>query len=345
MKTVFVASYWYGNTGVYCRNALTSLGIEAQIHWGQYIGGSIGTELYGKLKRFDPVGRHLWKIELERTNRSLVNRIKTLRPELIIVNCPGAIYPETLIEIKKISGAKLICWSGDDPRLYKVSPYAMAGLKYYDFHFVSDKSWYCNDLREAGMRKIYFLPYGVDTSVFRPVDSTNEDSRRFRSVVAHLGVLHTNRLEILAAVPVDELSLWGAVSIRAFIPKSIPAEFRCSVRSGKVGPSTANRIYNFSDIVLNLHHPQLGASHNPKTFEIAGSGGFQLSNSRDSSAEFFTPGEELVLFRDPKELGILIEHYRQRPEERRQIAGRAHARAIREHTYAHRMRAIIETVL
>ena len=60
---------------------------------------------------------------------------------------------------------------------------------------------------------------------------------------------------------------------------------------------------------------------NPRTFEIAACGGFQLVDRRSLLGELFEEGE-LELFGDLAELRGKIDHYLARPEERNRFAER-----------------------
>lgn len=343
MKVLFVSSLWYGNNGIYCRKAFQEHGYQAELHWGQYIAGNVVAEIYSKMKRLPLAGKRLWAAELAFTNRRLLEKVKFFQPELVVVNCPGAIFPETLQAIKQ-KEVTLVCWAGDDPRVGWIAPYAMAGVGYYDFYLIGDKTWYSPELREAGARNVHYLPYAADPTVFKPLATNDNERAAYGSKIAHLGVLHTNRPEILRELALRDLALWGAVSFKSFASQSVPKELRPSIRSGRVGAAKANKIYNYSEIVLNLHHPQLGTGYNVKTFEIAASGAFQLSNARDRSDDLYVPGEEIVLFRDTKELKYLIDYYSRNEAERGLVSKRAYDRTVKFHTYGNRISTILEVV-
>jgi spore maturation protein CgeB len=80
---------------------------------------------------------------------------------------------------------------------------------------------------------------------------------------------------------------------------------------------------------------------NPRTFEIAACGGFQLVDRRSGLADFFRIGEEVACFEDLEELRGKIAHYLAHPEEREAVAERGRLRALRDHTYERRMETMI----
>ena len=76
---------------------------------------------------------------------------------------------------------------------------------------------------------------------------------------------------------------------------------------------------------------------NPRTFEIAGCGGFQIVDRRSLLPEVYEAGEEIAVFDDEDSCRKLVKHYRSHEGERREMASRALARTRREHTIDSRM--------
>jgi spore maturation protein CgeB len=83
---------------------------------------------------------------------------------------------------------------------------------------------------------------------------------------------------------------------------------------------------------------------NPRTFEIAACGAFQLVDYRSELPDVFTPGEEIVCFRDLEELRNQIGYYLEHPDERRRIAEKARSRVLKEHTYQARMETMLSFI-
>ena len=53
-----------------------------------------------------------------------------------------------------------------------------------------------------------------------------------------------------------------------------------------------------------------------RTFEVPGAGGFLLSEENPNLAKYFRIGEELVTYRDNRDLAQKIRYYLDQPEER-----------------------------
>ena len=105
------------------------------------------------------------------------------------------------------------------------------------------------------------------------------------------------------------------------------------------------KIYNAARIVVSLQSTTYqvdGVTCRP--FEVAACGGFCLSEPRKDLALFFRPDDEMVTFQDAADLRKKAAYYLAHEDERRDIAARARARALREHTYEHRAREIAAAV-
>ena len=59
-------------------------------------------------------------------------------------------------------------------------------------------------------------------------------------------------------------------------------------------------------------------------------------------AKWFTPGENIVTYRDHAHLRELVGYYLQHDAERQQIAQAAQAHVYAHHTYDHRMTALLD---
>ena len=105
-----------------------------------------------------------------------------------------------------------------------------------------------------------------------------------------------------------------------------------------------NRIYNSSKLCLNIHHPQSKTGLNPRTFEILGSGGFELVDYKSSLNDLFKLGIEIECYRNEKELLDKIEYYLENEEERKKIVKRGSDIVKKKHTYTHRAKVILTDI-
>ena len=76
-------------------------------------------------------------------------------------------------------------------------------------------------------------------------------------------------------------------------------------------------------------------------FEIALAGGFQLSNYAIGLEEHLAIGPEIAIFGSPDDCVAQVERYLGDPARRLEMARRAQARSLAEHTYEHRMADVL----
>jgi len=210
--------------------------------------------------------------------------------------------------------------------------------------------------REMGV-KAELLPLGCDPALHKSyepaaphacevcfVGTPFKGSRRTRLIDELAGCLARHDTRIVGAT---ELDSWQK-SLANF------GLLERSIRDQAISPQQAAQYFSGAKVNLNLHKDSFGhawdrnageiaaRSPNERTFAIAGCGGFQLiDDTRPDLAQFFAPGRELDTFSDAADLEKKIDYYLAHEDERRAMAEAAQARAYREHTYKHRLEAVL----
>ena len=69
-----------------------------------------------------------------------------------------------------------------------------------------------------------------------------------------------------------------------------------------------------------------------------------MKRYREELVELFEEGKEVVYFRKKEKLPEIIDYYLAHPEEWEKIAFNAQRRVLKEHTYTHRVKKIIEVM-
>jgi spore maturation protein CgeB len=103
------------------------------------------------------------------------------------------------------------------------------------------------------------------------------------------------------------------------------------------------RVLASSRIVLNRHIAAAREyANNMRLFESTGVGSLLLTDAKVNLAELFEPDHEVIAYRDADDLVVRARHYLADDEARREIAAAGQARTLRDHTYATRMRELVE---
>ncbi len=109
------------------------------------------------------------------------------------------------------------------------------------------------------------------------------------------------------------------------------------------------KVFNATAVNLNPHsssgmgldpHPDFV---NPRTFELAACGAFQLVDERTLLPDLFTP-EEVVRFRRAEEVPQLIRTWLKESPGRRASAEASRRRVLRDHTYRHRLQELLAVI-
>ncbi|MFP5378361.1 MAG: glycosyltransferase [Vicinamibacteria bacterium] len=228
---------------------------------------------------------------------------------------------------------------------HRVLPYWSDLAPHYDFFYGIQPGRFLEQLAAAGAARPGYLPMACDPAVHRPVDLTPEEQARFGSDVSFAGAPYLNRRRLLVSLADLDFRIWGD-------GWNEPALAHLVAGNGeRFGVDDMVRIFNATAVNLNLH----SAAHvadldpdpdfvNPRAFEIAACGAFQLVDARTPLPDLFAPGE-MVTFESMAEVRGQIAHYLAHPDERRAIAALARARVLAEHTYEHRVRRILRDAL
>jgi spore maturation protein CgeB len=269
------------------------------------------------------------------------------KPDLVLVLAQAPLTAETLWSLKKDSDSLWAFWFVED---YRIFHYVEEVAPLYDLFFHIQGPYMKEKIQHWGLQRAWYLPPAADPLFFRPRIQTPPE---YRAQVSFMGAGYPNRRRILA----DLLTNYWLKSERAAEDFKIfgsgwansepVVTERLFEKGRRVSPEECSLIYAGSQINLNIHssngfgfHPD-SAFVNPRTFELAASGAFQLVDRRPLLAEVFSE-EEVAVLDQPEQLPEKIEYYLARPKLRQDMGAAARARVIAQHQYTHRLEAILE---
>ncbi len=102
--------------------------------------------------------------------------------------------------------------------------------------------------------------------------------------------------------------------------------------------------YPLSDINFNCTSKQMKGAVNQRVFDVPATGSFLLTDWRVQMERLFEPGNEVACYRHPGEAREMADYYLRHPAERQKIARAARRRILAEHTYEHRVTALLESM-
>ena len=213
------------------------------------------------------------------------------------------------------------------------------GLDYSPYDLIlTSFPHYVERFRAQGIKSEYFR------LAFDPRVLNRLGEAQVRQQVAFVGAytdrhLNGNRLleYVAGRVPV---TFWG------YGMTGVPSD--SLIRKSYHGEAWGLQMYRIlaeSAISLNRHIDVADRfANNMRLFETTGVGTFLVTDWKENLHELFEVGKEIVAYRTPQECVELITYYLEHDDERRAIARAGQARTLREHTYAQRMRELVDIV-
>ncbi len=105
---------------------------------------------------------------------------------------------------------------------------------------------------------------------------------------------------------------------------------------------TAPFIFNASAVNLNISSTQLHTSVNQRVFDVPVSGGFLLTDWKETLADLFDEKTELAVYHSIEEMQDKVRYYLKHESERQALASRAASRVRNEHVLPLRIRNMLE---
>jgi len=295
----------------------------------RFTGNKLATVFTALSQRFPR-----WQPDYHARNRRLLEKVRAWRPDVILLTGDNrVIFTETLAEIKRRYGCKIVYLSGVSPIVFS-TPNERAAAPLYDLVLVND---YYHGVQwlELGAARMEALPIvACDPEFHHPY------AVEVQAAVGFVGTLlpdHLYSTRVTALEAVKDLGL-GVWSIHA-----LPASLQDCYRGPALGEAMLRAVCA-SKIQVNPHGNFMRWGGNMRLFEAAACGVFQITDDRPGIPTWFTVGEQIVTFRDPAHLRDLVRHYLRADDERAQIAAAAREHVYAHHTYDHRMQALVELV-
>jgi spore maturation protein CgeB len=216
----------------------------------------------------------------------------------------------------------------------------------YDFWFVMQRESCLDAFRKAGASHVSYLPLAADPAIHHPMTLTPEERHEFGADVSFLGAGYWNRRHLLPSLVGHEwtFKLWGNEWDN---PGALEAVLQ---RGGaRIDTPTSAKIFNATSVNINLHSyagegfdPE-GDGVNPRTFELASCGVFQVVDARTLLPALFDESMMAVI-KSPDELFSSVQTYLHEPARRMVMAESSRKRVLEAHTYVHRMKTFLSAV-
>ena len=264
----------------------------------------------------------------------LMEEVLLFKPSLIIGIAQSPLNNKDVLDAFRKSGIRLNYWFLED---FKVFHYWREIASKFDHFFTIQKSRIFEELRNLGCENGYYLPAAFDD--LSVSSATSDPLNKGESLVSFVGAPYRNRVHAFNTLKIPGFEIYGEgwEGLNGAV----------KIGNRRITPEERRSIYVNSKINLNLHsssHAEgdwSGDFVNPRTFEIAGLGGFQLTDPRELMPQHFDLNSEIPVFRNASGMREAIKYYSSHEAERHELAANAHARVLKEHTYRHRAMEIL----
>jgi len=276
--------------------------------------------------------------DTERTNQfllkckiRLLEKVTDFKPEAIFGVAQSPLNNiEVLSELKK-ADIILCYWFVED---YQIFEYWKTIAPYFDHFFTIQKDPFWEEMNQMGCHNYHYLPPAFDSNLEFPADEGNHEIP-----VSFVGAPYSNRVHFFSKLRRPDFEIYG----EEWCKYPNPA---VEIGDRRISEKEAREIYQRTLINLNLHsHSEpcwpSGDFVNPRTFELAGLGAFQLTDMRKLLTLHFDPGNEVVALSRWEDMQQAIDYFLEHEEEREAFVRKAQERVLKEHTYKHRAREIL----
>jgi len=265
----------------------------------------------------------------------LLEKVASFQPEVIFGIAQSPLNDTDMLAELKKAGIILCFWFMED---YRIFGYWKRIASYFDYFFTIQKDPFWKELKDVGCTNPYYLPMAFDTHSDR-----FEINQEKTIPVSFVGAPYPNRVHFFSQFSNGDFHIFGE-GWDKYQNHSVVIGDR------RITEVEAYDIYRRSFININLHSSPYpgelakGDFVNPRTFELAGLGAFQLTDMRKLLTLHFDPGEDVIALTSWEDMKMAIQYFLSHDEERKAIAEKARLRVLNEHTYRHRAEEITDVL-
>lgn len=276
---------------------------------------------------------------LQVLSQAVLAKTETFEPDMVLAMAQAPLTHQALKRLRR-DNVKTAMWFVEDFRLFT---YWQSFAPFYDVFAVIQRDPFVSELSQIGVDNVLYLPLAAQPDFHKPTQLNSVDVRKYGGDISFMGAGYPNRRMAFRKLIHHGLKIWGSEWDGDHV-----LEPYLQLGGRRVSSEECVKIFNGTKINLNLHSSiqadelvSGGDFINPRTFELAACGAFQLVDRRSLMTEAFAEGE-LAHFDSLEDLDEKIVYFIAHPEERDSYAAKARERVLKEHTYAVRMQTLID---
>ena len=251
----------------------------------------------------------------------------------LVINIDQRLTPDIVRQLKK-AGISVVFWFSDAFGSMDAKQ-NMFGAP-YDAVFLKD-AFMVNKLQSILDIPVYFLPEACNPQVHKPIGNYGELDQ-----VIIAGSLYPYRVKLLKNLVKHDvpLAIFGPKP-----PQWVQANDLLSHHAGfEIRQEKKAELFHRSKVVLNPNHPFDYRTTNARLFEATACGGVCITEMTESLPDLFEIGKEVLAYNSFDEMLSLIFKVLNDIDYGNQVASAAVLRAHSDHTFAHRVREILNVI-
>jgi spore maturation protein CgeB len=258
-----------------------------------------------------------------RINRRICDAVGTAEPDLVVV-FKGEMLSDSVLESLS-ENYRLALFYTDTLRFP-----ALLHERLHHFCTVFTAANQHDFYYKLGARRVITVPWACDPELHRRLD---DEQKKYP--ISFVGTFYPSRYGLLRHLGEfrDKTYIFGRLWM---------------LRPVKVLPSVYGEDYveviNQSLVNLNIHHPKdiEADAPNMRVFELAGCGGFQITDRISSIKQLFAP-DVVESYSSVSELKEKLRYYLDAPAEATEKGIKAREDCVRHHTYAQRAKFMLDS--
>lgn len=298
--------------------------------------GELGHDAHEVVVNCEPLQR-AWAVEhgirahrspLARKRPLVLDQAEEFRPDVVYVQLLSPLTPKVLRGLSARARLLVGQIATEIPPSTRIEPFDV---------ILTSFPHYVDRLRADGVESAY-LPIGFDPRVLGRLENGEAQSGAvFVGALGRSPRWRANRLLERAAerVPID---FWG------YKEGVWPPDCAMTRRyRGEVWGLDMYGVLARARIAVNRHGDVAEQyANNMRLYEATGVGTLLITDAKRNLSDLFEPGKEVVTYASEDELVQKIHRYLRDEDDRIEIARAGQARTLRDHTYRHRMRELVE---
>lgn len=206
-------------------------------------------------------------------------------------------------------------------------------------------------IRERFGVEAHFLPQAVDLEIYHPLDVEKEYDLVFAGDIFHSQRRRKVIQAVVAHYPNLKIKVWGEYkpwykNLWEWLTRERKDVYMNRNASGR----QLNEDYNKARVVLNIHHEQQKDGANPKVYEIAATGSYQVCDTNPYISKLFA-NQEVGLYSINSLAGEELQYddlFAKIDEalktDKSQQAKKAYQLIVSQHTFIQRIKQCLETL-